>query len=144
MSNESKQEYLATIRTRYLSSSKKEKEKILDEFCANCSYNRKYAIRLLNSKPTTKRKKKNVGRKKKYHKEEIIVFLKTLWKATNLICSKRLKTIISLWLPYYSAELSEESKKLLQEISAATIDRLLEPSRKRFKKMGFATTRPGS
>ena len=50
MSNKSKKEYLAEIRKRYPNSTKEEKKMILDEFCSNCGYNRKYAIRLINSK----------------------------------------------------------------------------------------------
>lgn len=144
MSGQSKKEYLATIKSRYKNAGKKEKEKILDEFCSNCSYNRKYAIRLLNAKDKRKKQKKKSGRKKKYHNEEILAFIKTLWRSTNLICSKRLKTAIPLWLPYYEGELSEGNRKLLLEISAATIDRLLEPIRKKYKKIGLATTKPGS
>ena len=144
MSNQSRKEYLEVLKSRYKNAGKEEKEKILDEFCNNCGYNRKYAIRLLNAKIKKKRQKKKSGRKKKYHSEEIIGFIKTLWRSTNLICSKRLKTAIPLWLPYYEGELSEESRKLLLEISASTIDRLLEPTRKKTRKIGFATTKPGS
>ena len=32
----------------------------------------------------------------------------------------------------------------MQEISASTIDRILEPTRKRYWKLGLATTKPGS
>jgi hypothetical protein len=144
MSGQSRKEYLEAIQIRYKSAVKEEKEKILDEFCSNCGYNRKYAIRLLNAKTKRKNQKKKSGRKKKYHNEEILTFIKTLWRSTNLICSKRLKTAIPLWLPYYEGELSEKNRKLLLEISAATIDRLLEPIRKKTRKMGLATTKPGS
>jgi len=73
MSNKSKQEYLATIKQRYQSSSREEKKKILDEFCTTCGYNRKYAIRILNKKKVEKRRsKKRTGRRKKYASEEII------------------------------------------------------------------------
>lgn len=144
MSHESKKEYLEAIKIRYKNAEKEGKTKILDEFCNNCYYNRKYAIRLLNSTSGKKKKKKRAGRKKKYHNDEIKNFLKKLWKATNLICSKRLKTIIPLWLPYYSEDISAESSQLLLEISPATIDRILQPDRKRYKKLGLARTKPGS
>ena len=58
MSNESKQEYLLSIKQRYKKSSKKEKQKILDEFCSTCNYNRKYAIRILNNNEEKKVRKK--------------------------------------------------------------------------------------
>ncbi len=44
-----KYKYFQAIYHRYNSTSKKEKKIILDEFCSNCNYNRKYAIRLSNS-----------------------------------------------------------------------------------------------
>ena len=43
-----KREYLKAIRERYKNATKKQKRKILDEFCAVYEYNRKYAIRLIN------------------------------------------------------------------------------------------------
>jgi len=67
MSNESKQEYLSSIMERYRNSSKKEKQKILDEFCTTCGYNMKYAIRKLNSTSEKRVRKKRPGRKKKYY-----------------------------------------------------------------------------
>lgn len=145
MSNESKQEYLVAIRRRYLSSSKKEKEKILDEFCITCNYHRKYAIRKLNEKEKKKANNKGKrGRKKKYNSPELKEFLITLWKRSNLACSVRLKAMIPLWLPHYPKELKEETKELLLAISASTIDRLLRENRNRYGKLGLATTKPGS
>lgn len=55
MSNASKKELLAAIKIRYKNSSKEEKQNILDEFCNNCSYHRKHAIRVLNSKSHKKK-----------------------------------------------------------------------------------------
>ena len=144
MSKKAKKEYLAEIRKRYINSTKEEKKMILDEFCSNCGYNRKYAIRLINSKEKPKTVWKKPGRKRKYVDPQIFNFLKKLWISTNLICSKRLKAIIPLWIEYYSGELSERNKELLLGISAATIDRLLWKIRKRYKRLGFTTTKPGS
>lgn len=146
MSNKSKQEYLGSIKQRYQISSKEEKKKILDEFCTTCGYNRKYAIRILNAKGNkSHRKKKRMGRRKKYVSEEIKEFLIKLWKVSNLACSVRLKAMIPLWLPYYQvAALSQSTKDLLSGISASTIDRILRPYRNRYRKIGLATTKPGS
>ncbi len=145
MSNESKQEYLAIIKQRYHQSSKKEKKKILDEFCLTCSYNRKYAIRIINQKETKKSiSKQRAGRKKIYISDELLKFLIHLWEASNLACSVKLRAMIPLWLPFYQAALNETTKDLLQKISPSTIDRILKPSRKRYGKIGLATTKPGS
>lgn len=50
MGNSSRKEYLAAIRMRYRRAGRRGKATILDEFCAVCGYNRKYAIRILNKK----------------------------------------------------------------------------------------------
>jgi hypothetical protein len=48
MSCASRRDYLRKIYARYQEACAAEKERILDEFCANCDDHRKYAIRLLN------------------------------------------------------------------------------------------------
>ncbi len=149
MSKKSKREYLFEIRKRYSESEETEKKIILDEFCNVCGYNRKYAIRLLNSSQTEKIEviKKRAGPKPVYHSAAIINFLKTIWIATNLICSKRLKAVIPIWLPWYQRrkqKLSKEDELLLRKISPATIDRLLSKFRNKYSKRGLCTTRPGS
>ncbi|MDR0305348.1 MAG: hypothetical protein LBI42_00770 [Chitinispirillales bacterium] len=48
MGQKEKKSYLESILPRYKASGKHAKKLILDEFCAVCGYNRKYAIRLLN------------------------------------------------------------------------------------------------
>jgi hypothetical protein len=47
----SRRDYLQKIYQRYRSAGKEQKQQILDEFCTNCGYHRKYAIRLLNGAP---------------------------------------------------------------------------------------------
>jgi hypothetical protein len=140
-----KNEYLQVIQRRYLKSNKKEKTQILNEFCINCNYIRKYAIRLLGQTQRLREYKKKPGRKKKYDKPEILEFLLDMLKVTNLICSKRLKSIIPLWIPYYTKnKLTEDIKALLNELSASSIDRILSRHIKKFGKLGLATTKPGS
>lgn len=143
MSKKAKKEYLQVIKKRYLLASKNEKNLILDEFCCNCGYNRKYAIRLLNNKNNPIKNAKS-GRPKVYDTENIAVFLKYIWKATNLICSKRLEAAIPEWLPYYEGKLTENERKLIESVSARTIDRLLQKIKKKNKKLGLSTTKPGS
>jgi hypothetical protein len=48
MSRRSRRDYLQSIYARYQKADRREKQRILDEFCANCRYHRKHAIRLLN------------------------------------------------------------------------------------------------
>jgi len=147
MSLAAKYEYYQAIYDRYQSASKKEKTIILDEFCNNCNYNRKYAIRLLNSPVETKSltNLSRRGRKKIYDDAIIETVLTDIWKATNLPCSKRLKYLIPLWLPFYKRQkISAPIKQKLLTISAATIDRIMAASRSQFSRKGLATTKPGS
>ena len=49
MSRRSRWEYLKAIYPRYRQADRREKQAILNEFCHNTGYHRKYAIRLLNA-----------------------------------------------------------------------------------------------
>jgi hypothetical protein len=147
MSTGSKYEYLRAIYDRYHSASKAVKKIILDEFCNNCTYNRKYAIRRLNS-PLETISQNNLsrrGRKKIYDDVIIEKVLTDIWVVTNLPCSKRLKYLIPLWLPFYKQlPISEEIREQLLTISAATIDRIMAPYRAKYCNKGLTTTKPGS
>ncbi len=146
MGIKSRYEYLKEILLRYKYATRAQKKNILDEFCNTCAYNRKYAIRLLNSKNKSRPQKVSKrGRKKFYHDPLIAQVLTDIWVATNLACAKRLKAMIPLFLPHYKKYiLSKEIKEKLLKISPATIDRLMAPSRAKFTKKGLATTKPGS
>jgi len=146
MSNESKNEYLAKIKPRYQKATKVEKNKLLDELCSVCEYNRKYAIRKLNAEkpPKYKYEYRKRGPKNKYDHPDIEKVLRTIWINTNLPCSKRLKVILKIWLPFYPRYISSETGKTLLEISPATIDRIMQPWRTRYTKRGLSTTKPGT
>jgi hypothetical protein len=146
MSKTSKREYVATIRQVYRLASKATKGNLLSDLRRICGYNRKYAIRLMHaqSASTVAPTKSRAGRKPRYQHPGVLDFLKKLWIASNLACSKRLKAMIPLWLPHDHSGLSQELQTLLQQISASTIDRLLAPLRHKYTKRGLATTKPGS
>jgi len=141
-------EYLESIYLRYKRAIRKQKSIILNEFCINCGYHRKHAIRLLNNfKRFTRPKLKKRGKPSVYNKKPVLKPLERIWLASNLPCSKRLKVILPLWLPAYQVEFGELSKdtiKALLKISAASIDRLLKPVRMKYTRRGRATTKPGT
>ena len=144
MGSKAKKEYLNKIRERYKNASKKDKSDLLDELCIVCVYNRKYAIRVLNGKQPKFIRQNKRGPKKQYDAPEILKVINYIWRATNLPCSKRLKEIVSIWLPYYPFKISGETKSKVLNISAATIDRLMKEDRSKYPKIGLATTKPGS
>ena len=88
--------------TKVYRCNKTAKAPILDEFCATCAYNRKYAIRLLNA---TKRKQCKKHRrpdlKTSIKPKQLLQPFKRMWFATDQMCSKKLKAAIPLWLPFY-------------------------------------------
>ncbi len=148
MSPRARMEYLETIYLRYKRATLKEKTLILNEFCLNCGYHRKHAIRVLNNfKRFTKPKPKKRGKPSKYNKPAILTPLNKIWLAANLPCSKRLKVILPLWLGSYAKEFGDlpfETVKVLLYISASTIDRLFKPLRAKRRGRGRATTKPGT
>jgi len=148
MSPIAKKEYLKTIAPRYQKASRKEKARILDEFCSNCGYNRKYAIRKLCSfkikrRPETRSKP---GPRSKYDVPKLREVLEKIWLTANLPCSKRLKAIIPDWMPSYQTEFGFppfDILKKLGSISPSTIDRILKPIRIEHTGIGRSTTKPG-
>ena len=149
MSPLSRKEYFKTIKTRYKESSVRIKSAILDEFCANCAYSRKYAIRKLN-KPIRRNPDsfiyKKPGPKSKYDHPQIKKPLEAIWRAANLPCSKRLKAILPSWIPFYQTEfgvLDSQVIGALNHISPSTIDRIMRIARRSFKGRGRCATKPG-
>lgn len=149
MSPMSKREYLEAIYLRYKKASLKKKTIILNEFCQNCNYHRKHAIRLLNNhnKPSNTIEPKNRGRPSVYDSPKLTKPLKRIWLTANLPCSKRLKAILPIWLPSYIQEYGQLEPgiiKLLLKISSSTIDKLLKSARIKYRVHGRATTKPGA
>ncbi|MBK9039344.1 MAG: hypothetical protein IPL83_09320 [Bdellovibrionales bacterium] len=130
--------YLNQIRLRYQNGTKKEKGKILDEFCAVCSYTRKYAIRICRGKIQPRLKKP--GRQAKYTGGRFLFYLTELWELMGRLNSKSMKVAIPVWLPFCK-DIPAEFKLMLVEVSPATIDRLLKPQRGA-KPKARSSTRP--
>lgn len=156
VTKQSKKEYINEMRPRYRAAAKKEQTKLLDEIVKVCGFNRKYLIRMLNKKPSPKYPrviyggpKKRAGRPQEYHAPEILAFLLRVWHASNQACSKRLKSVLHLWLAKYEEAtgivLSLEHQVLILRMSHSTIDRLLADERRHYRVgKGRVTTKPGT
>ncbi len=145
MGKQEKRAYLDAIKKRYRQASRNGKGTILDEFCAVCGYQRKYAIRLLN-RCLKKAKGRKPGRPSHYDRPDLLKPLKRIWMATDQMCGKRLVAAIPDWLPHYESSygaLSEDIRKALLSVSAATLDRLLRAARAKRPK-GRSGTKPGT
>ena len=139
-----KSEYLEKIRPRYRRAGKRYKSRILDEFCAVCGYNRKYAIGLLAER--ARRPRKKPGPQRRYG-PELDPILRHIWLACEQICGKRLRQAIPLWLPYYEGRhgvLKPVMRQQILSISAASLDRRLRPIRARYPHGKRCGTKPGS
>jgi hypothetical protein len=135
-------EYAAAVRPRYLKASKREKKRILDEFCQVTGYHRKSAVRLLRHPPKASAKRR--GRPKKYG-PDLVPPLKVAWESIDRCCSTRLAPFLPELIPilerHKELKLSEAMRAKLVTVSASTIDRLLAPFRRRMGRRSPGTTR---
>jgi len=146
MSQPSKREYLTKIHGRYQRAGRQHKSRILDEFCAICGYHRKAALRLLN-RALLQPPRRRPGPQPTYKPAVVLPPLKTIWLASDQLCSKLLKAALPEWLDFYEqthGALSPPLRQQLLAISPAQIDRLLRPVRVRYPRRGLSTTKPGT
>ena len=137
-------EQLERIRRRYVGRGKAGKSRLLDEFCEQYGYERKYAIKLLQVQPEVPAPKPRPGPEPRYEPVQEVV--ERIWNCAEHLCGKRLAPALELWLPYYTrhyGQLLPTQKRLLGSISAATLDRLLAECKGPARR-GKNGTRPGS
>ena len=132
MLNQSKKEYLATVRARYKSCrSRIDKSRIISEIETNLGILRKSAIRLLNQKPLVRRK--TLKSRKEIYGYDLIKPLKLIWEVVGYPCSKRLKPQIKDTIrklkEFNEIKLYGKQEVLLTSMSTFTIYRLLEAER---------------
>jgi hypothetical protein len=119
-------------------------QRMLDEFCENTGYHRKYAIRLLNGAAPEKHPRKRRPRGVSYNRETLRV-LEEVWAAANYPWSVRLKALLPLWMPWIRKRfhLREEVEKQLLKISARQMDRRLRAKKQQARKRFYGRTKPG-
>ncbi|MFH1956150.1 MAG: hypothetical protein ABIJ28_00665 [Patescibacteria group bacterium] len=126
----SKNQYLeALIRQRgYLLKSKKEKSKLLDEYCSTTALNRNYVIRKIRSGTYLKSDFGKRKRRTEYDGRARDVLVK-IWKIFDFACGQRLEPLIKTEIDRLrklgELNCSDETAKKLKKISSATIDRKL-------------------
>jgi hypothetical protein len=135
-----KRAYLAAVKERYRKSSKKQKTQILNEFCSNCNYNRKHAIKLLSKTSGPRPYTKRVGAPRKYP-DTVSRKLVELWAIMGNPCSTTLKEALPHWLPY-DLDCDEVIKRSLLTMGSSTIERHLRPWKKKHPKAKSTTTPP--
>lgn len=141
----SKKEYLAKMRWRYgRAQGRGYKSRLIEELMALCGYSRKHAIKVLN-KSGPSRVLKRSGPKPRYD-AKVREVLQRFWFGSDQLCGKRLKAALPEWLPHYGSEYGPLDGVLqgkLATISAASIDRILQPVRARVRPKGRGGSKPG-
>lgn len=134
MTTMGKKELIKATKGRYLKASKKEKSRILDEFCANSGLVRKYAIKILSAKCDYHRVERDgrKGRIKKYGHDFMMVVIK-IWDVLDYPCGQRLKPVLSEMYStlarFKEISFNEAINEQLKAVSEKTLDRRLGKER---------------
>jgi site-specific recombinase XerD len=135
---------LRQIAHQYQNASAPQKKKVLEGFLMATGYVRKYAIWLLNHASEELLSDDTSGHR---YGPEVLEALVLAWKTLNQICAKRLIPFLPSLLEsleqYGYLQLSEEHRRQLLSMSAATADRLLQAHRQS-RPRGVSTTKAGS
>jgi len=135
VSAEARRELVEAVAERYQGGRRSEKMRILDEFVAVTGYHRKHAIRLLTGRSVLEQppRPRRHARPPTIYGEPVREALIVLWGASDRVCGKRLKPLLPLLVPalerHGHLQLDEAVRRCLLDVSAATIDRLLAPTR---------------
>jgi hypothetical protein len=164
-----KQAVTRQMALEYKRATKAQKGDILDTLLQLTGYTRSYAARVLRDRARvvvvgqavvdgaqvtliederTRPKKKHKRKRKKTYDKDVLRALQTVWLICDGICGKRLapymKKIVRKLERMGKLKLERETRRKLLSISAATIDRMLAPSRKRYLLRARSQTKPGT
>ena len=146
MGNEAKWEYFRVMYERYHKAERKARATLLDEFCVTTSYNRKYAIRLLNGPPPGKERVRRPREHKPQYGKQVISVLAAVWEAAGYPWSVRLKALLPSWMPWIRKRyrLSGKVEEQLLAMSARQMDRRLQSRKRQQKREIYGRTKPGT
>ncbi len=145
LSYQARRELLQQAVPQYREASPSQKRTLLDAFVATTGYHRTYAGWLLNHAEEVQQTLQR-SRPRQYGPEvQHALFL--AWHAANRICAKRLIPFLPILTEalerHEHLHISEECRRQLLSMSAATADRLLRSQRTRGQH-GLSTTRAGT
>lgn len=137
---------LRNYRKRYGKADRKGRTKLLDEFCENTGYHRKYAIGLLGRPWDEPEPGGTPRRRGATYGAPVARALERIWEASGYPWSVRLKALLPQWLPWarkHIASLTEEVESALLQISPRQMDRLLATKKVQVRKRIYGHTKPG-
>ena len=93
-------------------------------------------------------RKKAGGQRARKYDQKVVVALKIIWEILDYLCGKRLVAILPEVVPilerHGELKVDASTRERLIQISAATIDRLLAPERRKHQLKGRSGTKPGT
>jgi len=145
MGSKARWEYFRAIYQRYQKAERKVKQAMLNEFCCNAGYHRKYAIRLLNGSPPGRQRVPAVRPRRCRYGAQAVSILAAVWEAAGYPWSVRLKALLPNWMPWIRRryQLSAKIERQLLGISARQIDRRLRAKKTQQQRRLYGRTKPG-
>lgn len=122
-----RKQYMEILREKYFKANKKEKGKILNEYCQNTDQDRKYAIKKFGYKVKSKETRKQ---RKEYYDNYVKASLVECWGIFDYPCGQRLEPLLKEEVDSLrklkELACSDTVAGKLKEISSASIDRKLK------------------
>lgn len=150
---QTRHELTLEILSRYLKANKQGKTKILDEYCINTRYDRKYAITKLRSYQLTPNLKfkvsgKHKRKRKRTYDKAVEEALHIIWNIYDNICAERLypqlRIMVNKLIECKELKVEPDVEMKLKTVSLGTLKILLEDIRIRETNRIGGTTKPGT
>ncbi len=134
-------------RKRYGKADRAGRSQLLDEFCAQTHYHRKYAIALLGRPADSPDPGCVVRRRGVTYSKASIRVLERIWKTAGYPWSVRLKAMLPQWLPWareHVRGVTPAVEAQLLRMSPRQMDRRLKEKKRRLKRRLYGRTKPGT
>ena len=130
---------------RYHKARREAKQMMLNEFCLNTGYSRKYAIRLLNGAPPGKQPERRLRERRPRYRPQMLSVLAAIWEAAGYPWSVRLQALLPNWMPWIRKRhrMAPAMEKQLLGISARQIDRRFAGEKERAQTACLRTHQAG-
>jgi hypothetical protein len=133
-----RREYAEALRPRYSQADKRERGRMLDEYCRATGSHRKAAIRCLRR--GAGRGGRAPGRPRRYG-PELVPTLEQAWLASDRLCGKllaaMLPTLVQALERHHALVVPSEVRRALLSASPATLERLLRPLRRQRRRQPY-------
>jgi hypothetical protein len=130
MDRRARNQYMETLREEYLKASKKEKGRILDEYCKNTGQERIYVSKKFHYKANLKDPHSQRKQRKEKYDGTVKAVLVKIWRIFDYLCGQRLVSILAEEVDNLcklkEVTCTSEVAQKLKTISASEIDRSLK------------------